>query len=444
MVNKIWAVFIAVTCTFAAAPASALLPIQQWQTKSGARVLFVESHDLPMFDVSVDFAAGSVFDTPEKSGLAGVTLGLMRLGAGGLSESELSRRIADTGAQLGNRFDNDRGGLSLRTLTSMSEMGQALDSFARILQRPEFPKDVLEREKSRRVDAIKEADTKPESLLNRNFSSMIYGNHPYGLRGSGEAATVATITREDLLAFYRKYYTAKRAVISMMGDVSRERAEAIAEQLTAGLPQGDALAALPPVASLERADSRVIAHPATQSHVMIGMPGIARDDPDYFPLYVGNYILGGGGFVSRITEEVRSKRGLAYSAYSYFMPMKERGPFVIGLQTRRDQAAEALAVVRGTLAEFLSGGPTEDELRKAKQNIIGGFALRIDSNRKIVENLAAIGFYNLPLTYLDDFTVSVEQVTVADIRRAFARHVDPLRMVTVIVGADEHSAGPAK
>ena len=136
MVNKIWAVFIAVTCTFAAAPASALLPIQQWQTKSGARVLFVESHDLPMFDVSVDFAAGSVFDTPEKSGLAGVTLGLMRLGAGGLSESELSRRIADTGAQLGNRFDNDRGGLSLRTLTSMSEMGQALDSFARILQRP--------------------------------------------------------------------------------------------------------------------------------------------------------------------------------------------------------------------------------------------------------------------------------------------------------------------
>ena len=137
------------------------------------------------------------------------------------------------------------------------------------------------------------------------------------------------------------------------------------------------------------------------------MPGIRRDDSDYFPLYVGNYILGGGGFVSRITDEVRSKRGLAYSAYSYFMPLKERGPFVIGLQTRRDQAAEALSVVRKTLSEFLAGGPTEDELSKAKQNIIGGFALRIDSNRKIHEYLAAIGFYRLPLTYLDDFIGNV-------------------------------------
>jgi zinc protease len=190
------------------------------------------------------------------------------------------------------------------------------------------------------------------------------------------------------------------------------------------------------VASLTSAQTRVVAHPATQSHIMVGMPGIRRDDADYFPLYVGNYILGGGGFVSRITEEVRSKRGLAYSAYSYFMPMKERGPFAIGLQTRRDQATEALA-------DFLSGGPTADELSKAKQNIIGGFALRIDSNRKIVENLAMIGFYDLPLTYLDDFTVKVEKVTIEDIRRAFARHVDPARMVTVIVGGEETPAAPA-
>jgi zinc protease len=223
--------------------------------------------------------------------------------------------------------------------------------------------------------------------------------------------------------------------------VTRDEAAAIAEQLTSGLPRSNAPAVIPPVPSLERAETRVVAHPATQSHLLIGMPGIRRDDPDYFPLYVGNYILGGGGFVSRITDEVRSKRGLAYSAYSYFMPMKERGPFVIGLQTRRDQAGEALAVVRETLAGFLANGPTADELQKAQQNIVGGFALRIDSNRKIVENLAAIGFYQLPLTYLDDFSANVEKVTVDDIRRAFARHVDPARMVTVAVGADENSIG---
>ena len=444
MGNKFSAALAAVVFMLATAPAAALLPIQHWQTKSGARVYFVESHDLPMLDVSVDFAAGSVYDVPEKSGAAGVTLGLMRLGAGGLSESEISRRIADTGAQLANRFDGDRSGLSLRTLTGKAELAQALDVFSRILQQPEFPAAVLEREKARAVGAIKEADTKPETLLNRNFSRMIYGAHPYGLRGSGEAETVAALNRDDLERFYRRFYSAKRAVVAMMGDLTREQAAAIAEQLTAGLPQGEPPAPLPPVASLERADTRVVAHPATQSHLLVGMPGIRRDDSDYFPLYVGNYILGGGGFVSRITDEVRSKRGLAYSAYSYFMPLKERGPFVIGLQTRRDQAAEALSVVRKTLAEFLAGGPTEDELRKAKQNIIGGFALRIDSNRKIVENLAAIGFYDLPLTYLEDFTVSVEKVTVDEIKRAFAKHVDPARMVTVLVGADEKSADAAK
>jgi zinc protease len=444
MGNKFSAALAAIAFMLVAAPATALLPIQHWQTKSGARVYFVESHDLPMLDVSVDFAAGSVYDVPEKSGAAGMTLGLMRLGAGGLSENEISRRIADTGAQLANRFDGDRSGLSLRTLTGKAELAQALDVFSRILQQPEFPAAALEREKARAVGAIKEADTKPETLLNRNFSRMIYGAHPYGLRGSGEANTVAALNRDDLERFYRRFYSAKRAVVAMMGDLTREQAAAIAEQLTAGLPQGEPLAPLPPVASLERADTRVVAHPATQSHLLVGMPGIRRDDPDYFPLYVGNYILGGGGFVSRITDEVRSKRGLAYSAYSYFMPLKERGPFVIGLQTRRDQAAEALSVVRKTLSEFLAGGPTEDELSKAKQNIIGGFALRIDSNRKIVENLAAIGFYDLPLTYLEDFTVSVEKVTVDEIKRAFAKHVDPARMVTVLVGADEKSADAAK
>jgi zinc protease len=169
----------------------------------------------------------------------------------------------------------------------------------------------------------------------------------------------------------------------------------------------------------------------------MGAPGIRRDDPDYFALYVGNHVLGGGGFTSRINKEVRQKRGLAYSAYSYFSPLQARGPFVIGMQTRRDQAPEALNVVRETLKEFIAQGPTEDELRAAKQNIVGGFPMRIDSNRKIHEYLGAIGFYRLPLTYLEDFIERVEKVTVADIKAAFERHVDPTKLITVVVGADK-------
>jgi len=180
-----------------------------------------------------------------------------------------------------------------------------------------------------------------------------------------------------------------------------------------------------------------VAHPATQSHILIGAPGIRRSDPDYFPLFVGNQILGGGGFVSRINEEVRQKRGLAYSAYSYFSPRQVPGPFVIGMQTRRDQADEALAVTRKTLRDFVSNGPTEKELLAAKQNIVGGFPMRIDSNRKIHEYLAVIGFYNLPVSYLEDFVANIERVTVADIKTAFARHVDPDKLVTVVVGADK-------
>jgi zinc protease len=176
-------------------------------------------------------------------------------------------------------------------------------------------------------------------------------------------------------------------------------------------------------------------HPATQAHILLGYPGITRTDPDYFPLWVGNYILGGGGFVSRLTEEVRQKRGYAYSVYSYFMPLREAGPFQIGLQTKKEQAEEALDVVRATLDEFIAKGPSEKELKAAKDNIIGGFPLRIDSNRKIADYLAMIGFYGLPLSYLEDFPKNVEKVTAAQIRDAFRRRIDPGRLVTVVVGA---------
>jgi zinc protease len=319
----------------AALPAAATLPIQTWQTSSGAHVYFVEAHGLPMLDISVDFPAGSAFDTREKSGVAGLTQQMLQLGAGGLDEDDIARKVADVGAQLNSYFDPDRSGVSLRTLTSTDELAQALDVFGRVLQSPEFPVAPLEREKVSLVAEIKEADTKPDSIADRNFNQLVYGNHPYALRASGEVDTVPNITRDDLIAFYRAHYTADQAVVAIIGDLDRARAQEISERLTAQLPRAAAPAAvIPPVPPLAHAELKVIPHPATQGHVLIGAPGMKRGDPDYFPLYVGNYVLGGGGFVSRILNEVREKRGLAYSAYSYFMPMQQDGPFTIGLQTR--------------------------------------------------------------------------------------------------------------
>ena len=428
----------AAALAIAAAPALAILPIHYWQTAGGARVYFVENHDLPMLDISVEFPAGAGHDQRAKSGAAGLVQRLLKSGADGMGEDEIARRLDDVGAQLAGRFDFDRGGLSLRTLSSARERRQALDVFVRLLRAPVFPAEVLEREKVRLTGALKEADTKPDTIVSRTFYRLAYGDHPYGMRSSGEVETVARITREDLAAFHRRHYAGRYAVVALIGDVTRAEAEAIAEQVTRGLPGASGQEpALPPVTALAVGETRMVAHHASQAHIIIGAPGVARGDPDYIALYVGNFVLGGGGFMSRMTEEVRQKRGLAYSAASYFHPLQREGPFIISMQTRSDQAGEALDVARATLAEFVKDGPTAAELAAAKRNIVNSFPLRIDSNRKIHEYLALIGFYRLPLTYLEDFVKDVERVTVADIRDTFQRRIRPDRMVTVVVGSEE-------
>jgi zinc protease len=427
------------------APALATPHIQHWQAKSGAQVYFVEDHGLPILDVDVGFHAGSAFDSAAKSGVAEMTQNMLDLGSKGLSEDDISRKLADIGAQLGGGFDQDRAGVSVRTLSNPAQRDQALDIMASVLQHPTFPDMVLQREKARLVSSLKEAQTRPEAIAEKAFARAVYGDHPYALQPSGEIATVEKITRRDLVDFYTRHYGAKSAVVAIMGDVTRPEAEAIAEKLTAQLPAGGASEEIPPVTMHIKASEQRIPHPASQSHILIGAPGVSRTDPDYFTLYVGNYILGGGGFVSRLMHEVREKRGLAYSVYSYFIPMQQPGPFRIGLQTRKQSADEALAIVRGTLRKFVEQGPTAQELKAAKEHIIGGFPLRIDSNSKILGYLSMIGFYGLPLTYIDDFPARVEKVTVADIRDAFKRRVDPNALATVIVGdPDANKAGASK
>ena len=213
------------------------------------------------------------------------------------------------------------------------------------------------------------------------------------------------------------------------------QAKDIAEAVTANLPQGAPIPKIAEVTLPKASNTQAIAHPASQAHILLGYPGIKRGDADYFPLYVVNYILGGGGFVSRLTEEVREKRGLVYSVYSYFMPMGELGPFQIGLQTKKDQADDAMKVVNETLAKFMQNGVTDKELKAAKSNIIGGFPMRIDSNNKILDYLSIIGFYKLPANYLDDFNKQVAKVTTAQIKEAFNRRVKPDNFVSITVGA---------
>ncbi|GAB4169882.1 MAG: pitrilysin family protein [Rhodocyclaceae bacterium] len=421
---------IGLACLAAAAAVQAGVRIEHWTAASGARVYFVESHGLPILDLSVGFPAGSAYDPPERMGLAGLTRGLMEAGAGGIDEETLAARLVDAGARLSGSTEADRAGFSLRTLSGAREREAALAVLAAILQKPEFPAAALERERARVIAGIREGDTRPDVIGSKRFNREIFPNHPYGW--SATAESVAAISREDLVRFHRSRYAAASAVVAIVGDVSRTEAEAIAERLTAGLPAQASAESLPAQAPPARHLVR-IDHPASQSHVLIGLPGMSRDDPDYFPLLVGNHILGGGGFVSWLMQEVREKRGFAYSVYSYFQPMRQPGPFQIGLQTKREQVGEAVEVVEATLRRFLAEGPSERDLRRAKQNLADGFVLRLDSNRKILEYVAMIGFYRLPLDYLDQYPKRVRAVTRAQIRDAFARRVKPENLVTVIV-----------
>ncbi len=415
------------------------LDIQNWTTPQGARVYFVENHELPMLDISVDFDAGSARDSREQSGLASLTRHVMALGAGNYEERDIAEKMADVGANLGGRLDADRAGFQVRTLSGKAERTQAVDLLAAILSAPRFDAGILEREKARVIAGLQESETRPEYIGGKAFQAAIYGDHPYALNEGGELETVAKLSRSDLIAFHRSYYRARNMAIALMGDISRAEAEKLAEKLAGSLPPGEAPAAIPPVTVKQQGKRQVIPHPATQSHLFMGLPGLKREDPDYFPLYVGNYVLGGGGFDSRLTKAIRDKKGLAYSVYSYFMPMREQGPFQIGLQTRRETTDDAVKSARAELEHYLKEGPSEAELAQAKNNLVGGFPMRIDSNKKILEYLAVIGFYRLPLNWLDTYIPQVEAVSRDDIRRAFRARVSPETMSTVIVGGQVES-----
>lgn len=407
--------------------------IQHWVAPTGARVFFVESRGLPILDVRIDFVAGGARSPEGKSGVASLTAGMLEAGAGSLDEEQISARLVDLGAQLSSSSDQDMASVSLRTLSSVEEKSGALALMQAVLSAPTFPDAVLAREKTRTIEALKEADTRPDAIAGKRFAQALYPQHPYGRVATAES--VAHITRDDLVQFHRSHYTARGAVVSIIGDVVRAEAEAIARQLTEALPAGEPVARLPAV-SLPIRDTIKLAHPAAQSHIHLGLPALSRTDPDYFALLVGNYTLGGGGFVSRLMKEVREKRGYAYSVYSHFSPRVLPGPFEIGLQTKREQATDALKVVDEVLTRFLAEGPSARELAAAQKNLIDGQALRIDSNAKLLGYLSLIGFYGLPLDYLDQFPRRVASVTRDDVKAAFRRHVKPENLMTVIVAAD--------
>lgn len=417
------------------------LPIERISLPSGAQVYVVSSMGIPMVDVQIDFDAGSRRDPAGMAGLASATSGqlskavLPYAGRPALDENQLGEAWADLGASFGASAGDDRMSFALRSLTYPDLLPKALALAAQQMASPAFSAALWQRDADRISASIKEANTKPATIAQRRFNTAVYSGHPYG--NEMVEGTLRSITVDAMRSFYTSHVRACRAKVSIVGAISKDSAQALAAQLLAGLPQGgcDAAPTVPEVQPLKAAQDIAVPFESAQAHVLMGQPGYLRSDPDFFALLVGNHILGGGGFTSRLTREVREKRGLTYSVYSYFSPGLHAGAFALGLQTRPDQAAQAVQVSRQVLASFVADGPTEAELQAAKDNLIGGFALRIDSNKKLLDNVANIAWVNLPLNYLQDWTQRVDKITAQDIRAAFQRKLQPDKMVTVVVGA---------
>ena len=446
-----------------AAPlARATLPIQHWVQPSGARVYLIENPSIPMVDVQIDFDAGQRRAPADRIGLLSAMTSMLYSGLtprdpgrgaaairsgfsgrydgrydGAMDENALSEAWTELGASLAVSAGDDRLSATLRSLTEPDLLARAVALAARQLGEPSFPADQWARDQARKIASLRESLTRPGTMASRAWYAAVFGDHPYGYMST--EASMRRITVQDLRDFHRRHLNACRARITLVGAVTRVQADRIAAELLARLPEAGQgacppLAALPEVKPLTAPVNISLPLESAQAHVLIGQPGLRRSDPDYLAMLVGNYILGAGGFVSRLTQEVRDKRGLSYSVNSNFAPGLQVGSFWVGLQTRPDQAQQAVDVVRAELARFVAEGPTEAEMRAAKDNLVGGFALRIDSNRKLLDNVAAMAWNDLPLDYLDTWTAKVEAITREQVRAAFARKLQPARMVTVIVG----------
>ncbi|MCP3868932.1 MAG: insulinase family protein [Gammaproteobacteria bacterium] len=412
--------------------------IQQWTTDNGARVLFVEAPGLPMLDIRVVFDAGSARDG-DSAGLASLTSGLLADGAADWNADQIADRLEAVGAELDTGSLRDMAWVSLRTLTDRQAYERSVETMRAVLVSPTFETDDLERNRKGMLTAVRIGEQKPGTVASKAFHRAVFGDHPYATPPGGTRESLESISRDQVVAFYKQHYVAENGVVAIVGALDRQQAERLAQEVVGDLPRGVKASPLQPVSELKQARRIQTQFPSSQSHILMGQPGLYRGDPDYFELYVGNHILGGGGLVSLLNEEVRENRGLSYSVYSYFSPMRRSGPFVMGAQTQNAKADEALKVMGDTLMQFIEQGPTEEQLTAARQNITGGFPLRISSNSKIVEYLSMIGFYQLPLDYLDAFTGRIDAVTVKGIHDAFLRRVHPDRFVTVVVGNGQAS-----
>lgn len=422
-----------------ASPAQAMAPIQRWTSATGAQVYFVPAPELPMLDLRLLFAAGSVNDGAHP-GLAALTAAMLDEGTETSTADEFHAAVEATGASMAAGAALETASVSLRTLSDPPTRDAALGLMQTLLAAPRFEPQAFARQQALLLTGLKQETESPGTQADQLFMRTLYAAHPYGVPPEGTVAGVSSLTLPMVKAFYDQFYVAHNAILILVGDLDRPGAERLAEALTRQLKPGKPAPPVPAVVAQPARQSH-LEFDSEQTHLIVGQIAIPRGHPDHFALVLGNHVLGGNGVVSRLFGEVREKRGLSYAVESHFEPLAQPGPFVASLQTRGEQRDEAVTLLKGEIARFVTEGPTAAELEDARRNLLGGFPLRIDNNAKILENLSMIAFYKLPLDYLDTWRDNLAAVTLAEVKAAVQRHLKPDAMSVITVGRG--TAAPA-
>ncbi|MDC0888914.1 pitrilysin family protein, partial [Candidatus Thioglobus sp.] len=413
--------------------ANAKVNIDQWTTPEGAKVLFTQTKGLPMLDVALNFDAASSRDG-DKHGLASLTSSLIGTASKYHTEEQIINQFESLGTEFSSASLKDMSIISMRSLTRHDILQSSLNLFTEVVSKVDYQQRYLSREKKQILRAIEAAKQSPGSIANKRFNELVFGQHPYAHKKIGSKESLEKINLADLNQHYKRYYVAKNLTIALVGDISKTKAMQIARQISHGLNSGQKAPRNELVLPLSTTIQEHIEFPSTQTHLLIGQVGINRTHPDYYPLYLGNHILGGSGLNSLLSQEIREQRGLAYSTSSYFTKMQSNGFFLINLQTKNSQADQAKKVVLETLKNFINNEIDPQNLQDGKDNIIGGFALKTASNANILTYLSIIGFYDLPLDYLSSFTNKIKDISAKDIKNAYERLINMKKLVVLTVG----------
>jgi zinc protease len=428
------AALIAATFAFATL-AKAEIEIEEIQTPGGLSAWLVHEPSIPIIAIELSFRGGASLDAPGKEGAAYLMAGLLEEGAGPYSDQEFLKETERLAARFGYSARRDEVSISAQMLSENRD--ESIELLRHALLSPRFATDAVERVRGQVISSLRSDKTDPGTIARDTFRTMSFPDHAYGRKTEGTVDSVAALTVDDLKAAHQATLVKSRLSIGVVGDITADELSKVLDRLLGDLP--DAGPELPARTETKApAGITIVETPTPQSSAVFGQKGIARKDPDFFAAFVMNHILGGGGFSSRLTQEVREKRGLTYGVYSYLAPMDNADMIYGGVSSSNDRIAEAVDVIRSEWHRMAEEGVTDEELQNAKTYLTGAYPLRFDSNSKIAKGIVGLQIVGLPSSYIDTRNDNVNAVTREDIARVAKRLLDADALSFVVVGQPEN------